>query len=115
MAHRVQKYARIAADFGLRSFEVLGFGRATRLVSAMPVLILRLGRRMCGSATKERFVQPFGVAQFCPRGHKWSFGGNEKGYQHLMCSSKLPVQMSGDDEEEEYPTKQSFWGEQFGR
>ena len=51
-------------------------------------------------------MQPFGVAQFCPRGHKWSFGGNEKGYQHLMCSSKLPVQMSGDDEEEEkYPTK----------
>ena len=89
VAHRVQKCARIAADFfGLRSFEVLGFGRATRLVSAMPVLILRFGRRMCGSATKERFlglVQPFGVAQFCPRGRKWSFGGNEKGYQHLTC------------------------------
>ena len=46
------------------------------------------------------------LPQFCPRGHQWSFGGNEKGYQHLMCSSKLPVQMSeGGDEEEEHPTK----------
>ena len=66
VAHRVQKYARIAADFfGLRSFEVLGFGRATRLVSAMPVLILRLGRRMCGSATKERFGSWFGATFWC--------------------------------------------------
>ena len=46
VAHRVQKCfldARIAADFGLRSFEVLGFGRATRLVSAMPVLTSAFG------------------------------------------------------------------------
>ena len=63
VAHHVQKYARIAADFGLRSFKVLGFGRATRLVSAMPVLILRLGAE-CVGALVLGLVQPFGVVFF---------------------------------------------------
>ena len=103
--------ARIAADFGLRSFEVLGFGRATRFVSAMPVLTSASGAQNVWVSNQRAlsflvWCNLLVLPQFCPRGHQWSFGGNEKGYQHLMCSSKLPVQMSeGGDEEEEHPTK----------
>ena len=103
--------ARIAADFGLRSFEVLGFGRATRFVSAMPVLTSASGAQNVWVSNQRApwflvWCNLLVLPQFCPRGRQWSFGGNEKGYQHLMCSSKLPVQMSeGGDEEEERPTK----------
>ena len=55
--------ARIAADFGLRSFEVSGFGRATCLVSAMPALTSAFGaQNVSKSALVLGLVQPFGVA-----------------------------------------------------
>ena len=59
--------ARIAENFGLRSFEVLGFGRATRFDSAMPVLTSAfLGAECVGQQPKSSLVlglvQPFGVA-----------------------------------------------------
>ena len=59
--------ARIAADFGLRSFEVLGFGRATRFgLSHAGADFCVWGAECVGQQPKSSLVlglvQPFGVA-----------------------------------------------------